>query len=62
MIAEQTFKDWYYKHGADWNAANIKPVWMAAFSAAKEACALEAEKQVTMEGYEKEIARDIRAL
>lgn len=28
----------------------------------KEKCATEAEKTVTMEGYEKEIARDIRAL
>jgi hypothetical protein len=28
----------------------------------KEVCANEAEKTVTMEGYEKEIARDIRAI
>jgi hypothetical protein len=32
-----------------------------AILAEREACALEAEKCVTMEGYEMEIARDIRA-
>lgn len=37
--AEKAFKDWYYKHGEDWNAAHIKPVWMAAYAAAKESCA-----------------------
>lgn len=27
------FKEWYYKHGADWNATNIRPVWDAAQAA-----------------------------
>ena len=59
---EKAFKDWYYKHGADWNAAHVKPVFIAGWAAAIKAAAEQAEKEVTMEGYEKEIAREIRAL
>ena len=34
--AEKAFKSWYYEHGASWNPAHIKPVWMAAWATARE--------------------------
>lgn len=60
--AEESFKEWYYNNGGEWNATHIRPVWHAAWNAAKEAAAEEAEKQVTMEGYELEISASIRKL
>ncbi len=60
--AEKSFYDWYFNNGADWNTAHVKPVFIAGWKAAIKAAAEQAEKEVTMEGYEKEIARDIRAL
>lgn len=32
--ADEAFKTWYYLHGAEWNAAHIKPVWMSAWERA----------------------------
>lgn len=60
--AEEAFKKWYFEDGADWNAAHIKPVWIAAWNAAKEAAAQKVERTVIVEGCEKEIAADIRSL
>ena len=61
-IAEEEFERWYFEHGADFNAAHIKPVWIAAWNSANETAAKKAEDYTTMEGYEKEIAMDIRNL
>jgi hypothetical protein len=38
--AEKAFRDWYLQHGADWNAAHIKPVFMAAWAMAAKASAM----------------------
>lgn len=57
------FRKWYCEDRiAHQQAELLKSVWVQAWNAAKEAAALEAEKEVTMEGYEKEISRAIRAL
>jgi hypothetical protein len=29
---EEAFKDWYFYHGADYNASHVKPVWEAAWA------------------------------
>lgn len=34
QISDEAFKSWYYKHGADWSARSIRPVWQAAWDSA----------------------------
>ncbi len=44
--AEKSFEDWYFNNGADWNAAHVKPAFIAGWKAAIKAAAEQAEKEV----------------
>ena len=44
--AEKAFKKWFWHYGGEWNAASVKPVFMAAYEMATK----KAQRELSREG------------